>query len=744
MNQGEPGAKGIWLPALVGVLLCALALALWRMLEQQEDANLRAKVRSESDYLASHIEADLRNRIPALERMATSWELRGGAPEVEFVGEARSYLSDVPGFQALEWVDDGSIVRRIVPLEGNEKALGLNLAFEKNRREAMAKARYAGSPAMTLPVSLVQGGTGFLVFFPIHRRGEFDGYVLAVFRIREWLDYVFSFKGPGRSSEDFRISVLFDEEAVYEQAGWAGLARNDTGIVSVARILDHELKVRARPGDGFIKANESFLPQLVALVGCLGSLIAAFIVRLYQRGHAETARAHAARKALEAEILERERVELELQRVLLRMDMATKAGRMGVWTWDLSTDKLTWNDRMFELLDLPSDVEPTYEIWRDAIHPEDRAQAESLIHSAVLGKAVFDTEFRYLLFDGAIRTIRAAARVERDPEGKPKSMTGLNWDVSEAKRAEAALKRSEEKVRLLLDSTGEAIYGIDLEGDCSFANPACARMLGYPGPETLLGKNMHRLIHHSYPDGTPMPVEDCRIYQAFREGRPLHVDDEVLWRPDGSSFPAEYWSYPQVAHGEVSGAVVAFVDITERRKTEETIRHMATHDALTDLPSLRLYRDRLAMAMSAARRNKTLAAVLFLDLDGFKAVNDTYGHDAGDEVLREAAKRLRSALRDMDTVARMGGDEFLLAITEAQSAEGAASIAEKALRLLSLPILYKSQDISIGASIGIALFPRDADSVEGLIQLADQAMYRVKKSGKGGFRFAGDEDGPKG
>jgi PAS domain S-box-containing protein len=230
-----------------------------------------------------------------------------------------------------------------------------------------------------------------------------------------------------------------------------------------------------------------------------------------------------------------------------------------------------------KVLDITADIQPVYETWRNALHPEDREAAETLLHNAALGKAAFDTEFRDLLSDGSVRHIRAAAKVERDAEGKPKSITGLNWDISENKQTELTLKASEEQVRLLLDSTGEAIYDIDLEGRCTFANPSCAKLLGYTNTELLIGKNMHDLIHHSYPDGSPMRGK----------GRPMHVDDEVLWRSDGSSFQTEYWSYPQIARGAVQGAVVAFVDITERKEAEKIIKHMATHDGLTDLPRMR-------------------------------------------------------------------------------------------------------------------------------------------------------------
>ncbi len=161
------------------------------------------------------------------------------------------------------------------------------------------------------------------------------------------------------------------------------------------------------------------------------------------------------------------------------------------------------------------------------------------------------------------------------PDGRITSFVAIKEDVTEYKRTEVALKKSEAQVRLILDSVGEAIYGIDLQGNCTFANPACARILGCKDPAELLGRNMHNLIHHSYGDGQHMPVEECRIYNAYRANKGEHVDDEVLWRADGSSFPAEYWSYPQTENGKVVGAVVAFVDTTARRLAEAARHELA-------------------------------------------------------------------------------------------------------------------------------------------------------------------------
>ena len=159
----------------------------------------------------------------------------------------------------------------------------------------------------------------------------------------------------------------------------------------------------------------------------------------------------------------------------------------------------------------------------------------------------------------------------KDEHGSVGFVMGVSRDITEQKMAQEALRESEEKVRLLLDSTGEAIYGIDGENNCTFCNPSCLRLLGYKHPDELVGKNMHLLMHHSHKDGTPYHIGDCRIFQAFSKGEGVHIDDEVLWRADGGNFHAEILSFPQRRNGKVVGAVVTFTDITDRKQAEEAL-----------------------------------------------------------------------------------------------------------------------------------------------------------------------------
>ena len=198
------------------------------------------------------------------------------------------------------------------------------------------------------------------------------------------------------------------------------------------------------------------------------------------------------------------------------------------------------------------------------------------------------------------------------------------------------------------------------------------------------------------------------------------------------------------AHDEIgllTKSANALLDTVEKAIEEIQAQHdqmqiMATHDLLTGLPVMRLATDRLQVALSSARRTNEQVALLFLDLDAFKAVNDTFGHDAGDALLQEIARRLRTSIRDEDTAARIGGDEFLLILSGLQEPSAAATVAEKIVATVSCPVMFAGHSLRVGASIGIALFPDHGRTMEVLRQAADNAMYQVKKSGKNGFAFA--------
>lgn len=296
--------------------------------------------------------------------------------------------------------------------------------------------------------------------------------------------------------------------------------------------------------------------------------------------------------------------------------------------------------------------------------------------------------------------------------------------------AESARQRSE----LILTSAGEGICGVDLEGMVLFVNPAARKMFGWSEDEGP-GLDLHPLTHHHRTDGSPYPRSDCPIFKTLRDGEQRQFKDELYWRKDGSSFPVEYTVTPMKRDGDISGAVNVFRDITERKKLEERITHMAMFDELTGLPNRIYLSDSLQRMAALATRRQEEVGILYLDLDGFKDINDMMGHAAGDLVLREEASRLSSCIRSEDVAARLGGDEFLvIAMAGKDNAkEYCITLAQRIIETLSQPISLQEGMAKIGASIGIAIFPKCHSNIELCIQKADAAMYKAKKSGKGRY-----------
>ena len=217
--------------------------------------------------------------------------------------------------------------------------------------------------------------------------------------------------------------------------------------------------------------------------------------------------------------------------------------------------------------------------------------------------------------DGGRRILDLRCDPFCDEDGEIVGVLVDGRDVTEEQEAQEALRQADELIRLLLDSTAEGIYGIDLDGNCTFANPACARLLGFESVDDLLGRQMHKLIHHTRVNGKPYPVDECRIYQAFRKGEGTHVDDEVMFCADGRPFPAEYWSYPMFRDDELVGCVVTFVDITERRRVEDELRQTERMAALGKL-SAGLAHELNNPAAAATRAAKQLGE----GIDGLQSV----------------------------------------------------------------------------------------------------------------------------
>ena len=339
----------------------------------------------------------------------------------------------------------------------------------------------------------------------------------------------------------------------------------------------------------------------------------------------------------------------------------------------------------------------------------------------------------------------------QDDTGKTSHYVAVELDVTSRKQAERALRESNKKMDSLLQSLAEGAYGVDTHGNCTFVNNSFLRILGYETEDEVVGKHIHELIHHSHADGRRYPASECRMYAAFRNNVEVHCADEVFWHKNGHAIQVEYWSQPIVVDGVVIGAIATFFDITERKKMEQQIRYLALHDALTNLPNRRLLIERISQAQLSSKRSLQYGALMFMDLDNFKPLNDAHGHEAGDKLLIEVATRLKRCVREMDTVARIGGDEFVVMLAELDTDESlsrlqAGKVSEKIRSALSEPYLIDITDEEgvtatvehfCTASIGVVLFKGASPSKEEVIKLADDAMYQAKNAGRNKIIFYG-------
>lgn len=654
------------------------------------------------------------------------------------------------------------------PFSGrNLRAFGYDMLSEPVRRAAMERARDTDSATLSGKVVLVQETdrdvqAGTLMYVPVYRKGmptdsveqrraAILGWVYSPYRMN---DLMRGMLGDGLFRDRrLRLSVFdgqnpFPPCLLYEST--SAPARSPDSSARFTRQTTITFNGRCwtlcfeQAGPGIFA--EEYMPAWLTLIG--GVLISILLSAL-MRTLLET-RGQALRMAAEMTASLRQN-SVALRQTTQRLSLAARAGGVGIWDWDVVGNRLVWDGQMCRLHGIaPDQFGGDFDSWMKAIHLDDRRRCEEEVRVALREAKDFETRFRIVRPDGAVRHLCCSASVQRDVSGWAVRLIGTSWDVTaqteaeesirrqaglinslldsmpdiiffkdvngrylgcnppfvefvgrprEAivgrtdeelfgaavagtfrendrrvlelrrprhneewiiypdgrkvlvdtlktpylgpdggligilgvsrditarKQAEEALRKSEEQVTLLLNSTAEAIYGIDLEGNCTFANPSCVRMLGYADAGSLLGKNMHELIHHSHRDGRPLSNGECRIYQAFRKGQNVHVDDEVLWRVDGTCFPAEYWSYPVAVNGTVSGSVVTFVDITARRQAEEALQESEANfrtffETMTDMiivaaPDGRMLFTNAAVPRMLGYAREELGAMRLLDL----------------------------------------------------------------------------------------------------------------------------------
>lgn len=299
-----------------------------------------------------------------------------------------------------------------------------------------------------------------------------------------------------------------------------------------------------------------------------------------------------------------------------------------------------------------------------------------------------------------------------------------------------AREAAEERMRLFINATGEGLLVVDKLLRCTLCNPAAVKMLGYDREAQLLGRNFHDFIcpHKGSPSTISASVcERCHIRFALEQAAPIHDDMVKFKHSCGHIISVDMHCAPIEVEGHIVGSVITFSDITERKEQEAVSWHLANTDSLTGLLNRHHFHSRLEHIFAEAERYERSFALLFIDLDGFKAVNDRLGHDAGDELLREGARRLLKTVRSSDIVARLGGDEFTIIMPDIVELEEVEALTYRLNSWLAEPFTIKGQQVTISASVGIAAYPYNGSDSGSLLNHADEAMYTAKMTGKNTF-----------
>jgi len=421
---------------------------------------------------------------------------------------------------------------------------------------------------------------------------------------------------------------------------------------------------------------------------------------------------------MEEALREREKQLAESQRI----------AHIGSWEHNLTTGQLFWSDELFRLLGLdPKRDQADFERFFGMVHPDDQPALKKAIDETVRFHKPFGIDYRFILTNGTIRILHAHAELIHRDTGTQMILSRTAQDVTERKRMEEALLSSEQNLQRIMDGSPAVIFVKDIYGKYLFINTLYEKLF-HVTKNDIVGKTDYDIFPPSAADA----FHDADL-KALEAGMPIEAE-EMVPQDDGLHHYISL-KFPLFDSHKNPYAVCGIAtDITERRQAEEKIRHLAFHDSLTKLPN-RLLFDRLKLALSHAHRKKEMLAILFLDLDRFKVINDTLGHSVGDELLQVIANRLRICLREDDSIARVSGDEFTVLLPSITHGEDVCTIVNKILEVIKQPWVTGGHELCVTTSIGISLYPNDGEEADTLLRNADLAMYYGKEHGRNSYHF---------
>ncbi len=509
----------------------------------------------------------------------------------------------------------------------------------------------------------------------------------------------------------------------------------DAGGIQVGKLV--VLRDRTQNVEEMQATLRSLSQNYLILGGALLALFYLITTRVQRR--LEKSRQDLVAHGFERETLQtRHILELEQERDKLRqaqnesqknaasLSRAQQIASVGSWDWDVVGKGLHWSDEIYRIFGLqPQEFGATFEAFLERVHPDDRDKAARAVNAALAGEQPYNIEHRIVRPDGTERVVLELAEVIRDSAGQALRMNGTVQDITERRQAEEDLRLAYQ----VFENSIEGIIITDAQANILRVNRAFAVITGY-SEEDAIGKN-------------PRLLRSDRHDAAFYQGMWASLIEYGYWqgeiwnqRKNGEIYP-QWLSIVTIRNeqGITIHYLGVFADLSEKKQAEANLHHVANYDVLTELPNRHLLEDRLYQALATASQNNALVAVLHLDLDRFKTINDTFGHTFGDKLLQAVAQRLAGNIRGSDTIARFSGDEFAVVLTDVGSQENASLVARKILDTLDRPFDLDGQEVFITPSIGIAFYPIDAANKDDLIRYADTAMSHAKAQGGNVYRF---------
>ena len=755
------------LPILLALAVLVLSLGVtswvWQHAQETSSERLKSEFRSETNEMTTRIQ----QRMSSYEHMLrstlgfisasdkvrrdefniyiSSLDLSENYPGMTGIGIAWLVPKDMLEQHIAETRMQGVVDYRILPSgdrqvyapivmrypDGghNHAAMGYDPYSDPLRRAAMNKASKSGSIAMTTKLLMVTEtqNDGLLMYLPIYRnkaipatladrQANIAGWVYAAIRTNEMMTALIDDREP-----DFEFAIYdgvdeTDEALLYRSNNDAGSSHyHAVKNVSRIHIGFHTWTIAYRSLPAFETRVSTGKPNSIAETGMTLSLLLALLMYLLAAG-----RGHA--------LVLANRMTEDLRKSEARYARVIEGSDQGFWDWNLATGEYTVSPRFESMLGYEKgEYKLSSENWKEFIHPDDIGRVLEQLELHAQGQnPLFEIEMRCLTKSGEWKWVHTRGKiVARNDDGKPLIISGSRSDISRRKKAEDELQLAS----LVYKNSSEAILVTDGAGTIVAINPAFTQLTGY-SYEEVVGKQ---------PDVLKSGRHDKEFYEAMWNS--LETTGQwqgEIWnrKKTGEIYPA--WININSTYnedGSVYRRVALFSDITKKKALEDLIWQQANFDTLTGLPNRRRFIERLEHELSKHSRNHLPIALIFLDLDYFKEINDTLGHAAGDLLLKIAAERLSSCVRRTDTVARLGGDEFTIILTELTDVSSVNRVAASILDKLSEPFILEGEIAYVSASMGITLFPDDAADSETLLRNADQAMYAAKQQGKNRYSF---------